>query len=157
MGADHVGQAQTARGGDPVDRRLPRTGGRSPGDAGHCRGAPGIGKTALWQAGLERARARGARVLSHRAVEPKGLLWFRGHLELLAGVVAEALPSLGALTASVVGGRHRPRGVGGALGRRSQSSRAHFLPQARLHADATAQVENGVREMPMVRDVQHSR
>ena len=60
-------------------------------------GAPGIGKTALWQAGLERARARGARVLSHRAVEAEAVLSFAGISELLAGIVAEVLPSLGDL------------------------------------------------------------
>ena len=60
-------------------------------------GAPGIGKTALWQAGLERARARGARVLSHVAVEAEAVLSFAGISELLAGIVAEVLPSLGDL------------------------------------------------------------
>ena len=60
-------------------------------------GPPGIGKTALWQAGLERARARGARVLSHLAVEAEAVLSFAGISELLAGIVAEVLPSLGDL------------------------------------------------------------
>ena len=39
-------------------------------------GESGIGKTALWQAGLERAQARGARVLAHRAVEAEAVLSF---------------------------------------------------------------------------------
>jgi DNA-binding CsgD family transcriptional regulator len=60
-------------------------------------GEPGIGKTTLWQAGLDRARARGARVLSHRAVEAEAVLSFAGISELLRGVVGEVLPSLGAL------------------------------------------------------------
>jgi DNA-binding CsgD family transcriptional regulator len=60
-------------------------------------GEPGIGKTALWQAGLERARAGGARVLAHRAVEAEATLAFAGVSELLAGVVEEILPSLGEL------------------------------------------------------------
>src|SRR5215207_4449323 len=60
-------------------------------------GEPGIGKTALWHAGLERARARGARVLSHRAVEAEAVLSFAGISELLAGVLGEVLPSLGDL------------------------------------------------------------
>jgi DNA-binding CsgD family transcriptional regulator len=60
-------------------------------------GEPGIGKTALWQAGLERAQARGARVLAHRAVEAETVLSFAGISELLRGVVDELLPSLGAL------------------------------------------------------------
>jgi predicted ATPase len=60
-------------------------------------GEPGIGKTALWQAGLERAQARGARVLAHRAVEAEAVLSFAGISELLRGVVDELLPSLGAL------------------------------------------------------------
>lgn len=60
-------------------------------------GEPGIGKTALWQAGLERARAGGARVLAHRAVEAEATLAFAGVSELLASVVDEILPSLGEL------------------------------------------------------------
>ena len=60
-------------------------------------GTPGIGKTALWQAGLERARARGARVLSHFAVEAEAVLSFAGISELLADIVTEVLPSLGDL------------------------------------------------------------
>mgnify|MGYP001352659067 CR=1 FL=1 len=60
-------------------------------------GDAGIGKTALWDAGLERAHARGARVLSHRAVEAEAVLSFAGISELLRGVVDELLPSLGAL------------------------------------------------------------
>lgn len=60
-------------------------------------GDPGIGKTALWQAGLESARARGARVLPHRAVEAEAVLSFAGISELLRGVVDDVLPSLSAL------------------------------------------------------------
>jgi predicted ATPase len=57
-------------------------------------GDAGIGKTALWQAGLERARARGVRVLSHRAVEAEAALSFAGVAELLGGVADEVLPCL---------------------------------------------------------------
>lgn len=57
-------------------------------------GEPGIGKTALWQAGLESARARGACVLAHRAVEAETVLSFAGVSELLGSVVDELLPSL---------------------------------------------------------------
>lgn len=60
-------------------------------------GEPGIGKTVLWQAGLERAQARGARVLAHRAVEAEAVLSFAGIAELLGGVVDELLASLSAL------------------------------------------------------------
>lgn len=60
-------------------------------------GEPGIGKTALWHAGLERAHARDVRVLSHRAVEAEAVLSFAGVAELLRGVVDEVLPSLGPL------------------------------------------------------------
>lgn len=60
-------------------------------------GEPGIGKTALWRAGLERAHARRARVLSHRAVEAEAVLSFAGISELLRSVVDEVLPSLGPL------------------------------------------------------------
>jgi DNA-binding CsgD family transcriptional regulator len=57
-------------------------------------GEPGIGKTVLWQAGMERARERQARVLSYRAVEAETAISFAGISELLAGVVNEVLPSL---------------------------------------------------------------
>jgi DNA-binding CsgD family transcriptional regulator len=60
-------------------------------------GDAGIGKTALWQAGLERARARGVRVLSHRAVEAEAVLSFAGIAELVGPVADEVLPSLGEL------------------------------------------------------------
>jgi len=60
-------------------------------------GEAGIGKTELWEAGLERARARGTRVLAHRAVEAEAVLSFAGIAELLCPVAADMLPRLGAL------------------------------------------------------------
>jgi DNA-binding CsgD family transcriptional regulator len=60
-------------------------------------GEPGIGKTALWQAGLRAASAGGARVLAYRAVETEATYAFAGISELLAEVVEEVLPSLGEL------------------------------------------------------------
>jgi DNA-binding CsgD family transcriptional regulator len=60
-------------------------------------GEAGIGKTALWQAGLQRARARGARVLAYRAVEAEAVLSFAGIAELLGPVTDEVLPALGEL------------------------------------------------------------
>jgi DNA-binding CsgD family transcriptional regulator len=57
-------------------------------------GEAGIGKTELWQAGLERARARGTRVLAHRAVEAEAALSFAGIAELLSPVAADTLPAL---------------------------------------------------------------
>ncbi len=86
-------------------------------------GDAGIGKTALWQTGLERARARGVRVLSHRAVEAEAVLSFAGVAELLGDVAEEVLPSLGeirrrALEAalliegSTADGNVEPRAVG---------------------------------------------
>lgn len=60
-------------------------------------GEAGIGKTELWEAGLERARARGTRVLAHRAVEAEAVLSFAGIAELLWPVAADMLPRLGAL------------------------------------------------------------
>jgi DNA-binding CsgD family transcriptional regulator len=57
-------------------------------------GEAGIGKSALWQAGLDCARARGARVLAHRAVEAEAVLSFAGISELLADAADEVLPSL---------------------------------------------------------------
>src|SRR4051812_38506211 len=60
-------------------------------------GEAGIGKSALWQAGLDRARARGARVLAHRAVEAEAVLSFAEISDLLADAADEVLPSLGDL------------------------------------------------------------
>jgi predicted ATPase len=57
-------------------------------------GEPGIGKTVLWEMGVERARQRLARVLSYRAVEAETAISFAGLSELLSGVVDEILPSL---------------------------------------------------------------
>jgi DNA-binding CsgD family transcriptional regulator len=57
-------------------------------------GEAGIGKTALWHMGVERARERRAKVLSARAVEAEAALSFLGLSDLLAGVADEVLPSL---------------------------------------------------------------
>jgi len=57
-------------------------------------GEAGIGNTELWQAGLQRARARGTRVLAHRAVEAEAVLSFAGIAELLSPVAADTLPAL---------------------------------------------------------------
>ncbi len=57
-------------------------------------GEPGIGKTALWRAGISRAGARGFRVLVARPAEAERELSFAGLADLLSGVVDEldALP-----------------------------------------------------------------
>ena len=60
-------------------------------------GEVGIGKTELWETGLERARARGMLVLAHRAVEAESVLSFAGIADLLGPVAAEMLPRLGSL------------------------------------------------------------
>jgi DNA-binding CsgD family transcriptional regulator len=60
-------------------------------------GEAGIGKTALWRAGLRRAQARGAHVLAYRAVEAEAVLSFAGIAELLGPVADEVLPTLGEL------------------------------------------------------------
>jgi len=57
-------------------------------------GEAGIGKTELWQAGLQQAGARGTRVLAHRAVEAEAALSFAGIGELLSPVAADVLPAL---------------------------------------------------------------
>jgi RecG-like helicase len=49
-------------------------------------GEPGIGKTTLWQAAVEQARARGARVLMARPTESEARLAFAGLADLLAEV-----------------------------------------------------------------------
>jgi DNA-binding CsgD family transcriptional regulator len=57
-------------------------------------GEAGIGKTILWQAGVEDARERLDRVLTCHGVEAEASLSFAGLSDLLGGVLAEAGPSL---------------------------------------------------------------
>ncbi len=60
-------------------------------------GEPGIGKTVLWELGVEEARMRFGRVLSCRAAEAEAALSFSGLSELLMGVFDEVAPSLAPL------------------------------------------------------------
>jgi DNA-binding CsgD family transcriptional regulator len=58
-------------------------------------GEPGIGKTILWEAGIEEAQKRFGRVLSHRSVEAEASLAFAGLSDLVGpvlGKVAALLP-----------------------------------------------------------------
>ena len=57
-------------------------------------GEAGIGKTILWEAGVEDARERFGRVLTFRGIEAEASLSFAGLSELLAPVLDEAMPSL---------------------------------------------------------------
>src|SRR5262245_62331846 len=57
-------------------------------------GEPGIGKTILWEAGIEEARDRFGRVLTCRGIEAEASFAFAGLSELLAGVVGEVAPGL---------------------------------------------------------------
>ncbi len=57
-------------------------------------GEPGIGKTTLWQAGVEHARAQGARVLIARPTESEARLAFAGLADLLADVPGELFARL---------------------------------------------------------------
>jgi len=57
-------------------------------------GDPGIGKTTLWQAAVEHARARGARVLVARPTESEARLAFAGLADLLADVPDELFARL---------------------------------------------------------------
>jgi ATP/maltotriose-dependent transcriptional regulator MalT len=57
-------------------------------------GEAGIGKTVLWDAGLEEAERRACHVLRCRGVEAEALLSFAGLSELLAPVFDAAAPSL---------------------------------------------------------------
>jgi DNA-binding CsgD family transcriptional regulator len=88
-------------------------------------GEPGIGKTVLWQRGVERGRGRLAQVLSHRAAEAEVGLSFAGLSDLLTGVIGTVLPSLSAprrralevalLLADPNTEAHDPRAIGLAL------------------------------------------
>src|SRR5215216_7763196 len=57
-------------------------------------GEPGIGKTILWESGVEAARARSRRVLAHRAVEPEAKLAFTALSDLIGGTIDTTLQSL---------------------------------------------------------------
>ena len=57
-------------------------------------GEPGIGKTTLWQAAVEHARARGARLLIARPTESEARLAFAGLADLLADVPDELFARL---------------------------------------------------------------
>jgi tetratricopeptide (TPR) repeat protein len=57
-------------------------------------GVAGIGKSTLWEAGVEYARARGVRVLSSRPAEAERALGDAGLVDLLEGVVDDALSAL---------------------------------------------------------------
>jgi DNA-binding CsgD family transcriptional regulator len=60
-------------------------------------GEPGIGKTVLWEAGVELARERYDYVLIHRSVEAEAMLSFAGLSDLLIEVFDEVAPSLAPL------------------------------------------------------------
>ena len=57
-------------------------------------GEPGIGKTTLWEAGIEAARARGLRVLQARASSAEARLSFAGLTDLLEDVDGPAFAAL---------------------------------------------------------------
>jgi DNA-binding CsgD family transcriptional regulator len=57
-------------------------------------GEAGIGKSTLWEAGVENARARGLRVLSSRPAEAERALGHAGLVDLLEGVVDDVLSAL---------------------------------------------------------------
>ena len=73
-------------------------------------GVAGIGKSTLWEAGVEHARAQGLTVLSSRPAEAERALGHVGLVDLLEGVVDDgAACTLGAETARAPGGAS-PRG-----------------------------------------------
>ncbi len=65
-----------------------------PGRAMLFTGAPGIGKTALWEAGVGLACQRGFRVLTARPTEAEALHSFAGLFDLLESVGADTLAEL---------------------------------------------------------------
>ena len=65
-----------------------------PGRALLFTGAPGIGKTALWEAGVALACQRGFRVLTARPTEAEALHSFAGLFDLLESVGADTLAEL---------------------------------------------------------------
>jgi DNA-binding CsgD family transcriptional regulator len=65
-------------------------------------GEPGIGKTALWREGLAVSAEEGFRSLVTRPSEAEAQLPFVGLIDLLAGVLDEALPALPAPQARIL-------------------------------------------------------
>jgi len=57
-------------------------------------GEAGIGKSTLWRAAVEDARARGLRVLATRPAESERTLAYAGLTDLLEGVLDDVLPAL---------------------------------------------------------------
>jgi ATP/maltotriose-dependent transcriptional regulator MalT len=60
-------------------------------------GEAGIGKTVLWETGVEQAEDRFGHVLTHRSAEAEATLAFAGLSDLLAPVLDEVAPSLAPL------------------------------------------------------------
>ncbi|MFI5051808.1 MAG: AAA family ATPase [Acidimicrobiales bacterium] len=78
-------------------------------------GTAGIGKTTLWEAGVEAARTRGRRVLTARTSEAEVALSFAAIADLLAGVdpeVFDALPAPQRLALDVALRRRDPAETG---------------------------------------------
>src|SRR4051812_21848941 len=57
-------------------------------------GEPGIGKTTLWMAGIDRAQQRGFRVLSARPAATESVLAYASLSDLLSSVAPEVLQEL---------------------------------------------------------------
>src|SRR5689334_15583742 len=57
-------------------------------------GEPGIGKTVLWEAGVDEARRKGWRVLQHRSAQAEAGLSFAGLSDLLSDVFDEVADEL---------------------------------------------------------------
>jgi hypothetical protein len=65
------------------------------------KGEAGIGKSTLWRAGVEHARAQGLRVLAARPAEAERGLAQVGLADLFGDVLDEVLPALPALAAEL--------------------------------------------------------
>ena len=100
-------------------------------------GEPGIGKTILWEAGVEEAAARGYRVLAHRSVEAEAGLAFTGLADLLTPVLDDVHAGAGApATAGTRGGAAAGGARRGAAGSRRDRPRAHGRACARWRTSA---------------------
>jgi hypothetical protein len=85
-------------------------------------GEPGMGKTVLWQRGVDGAREQLPHVLIHRAAEAEAGLSFAALSDLFSGVIDAVLPSLtlprrraleiALLLADPDGQAHDPRAIG---------------------------------------------
>ena len=98
-------------------------------------GPAGIGKTTVWQAALQAARARSFAVLAARAAQTEATLPFGGLIDLLEGVPEAGLSELPAPATACLGGR--------AVAPRARADRRRSAGGVACHAAGPAHARRG--------------